>query len=102
MEFKNFHEWAISHGYNDNLTLDRIDNNKGYSPENCRWIPARENKIRQRSTRFIRIGNEVNSISGWCKKTGISKTTAYKALHVSEQAFKDLILKASSFSSTSF
>lgn len=93
MEFKNFHEWAISHGYNDNLTIDRIDNNKGYSPENCRWIPARENKIRQRRTRFIQIGTEVNSISGWCKKTGISKTIAYKALHVSEQAFKDMILK---------
>ena len=41
-EFTPFYEWSTRNGYRENLTLDRIDNFKGYSPENCRWVTMKE------------------------------------------------------------
>lgn len=41
--FEAFYVWAISHGYNDDLTIDRIDNDGNYEPSNCQWISLSAN-----------------------------------------------------------
>lgn len=43
---QSFMEWSLSHGYNESLTIDRIDSSAGYAPDNCQWITARENAFR--------------------------------------------------------
>lgn len=48
MKFEPFAEWAYTHGYADNLTIDRIDNNKGYCPENCKWSTQHEQSLNKR------------------------------------------------------
>ena len=42
-DFQAFYEWAIANGYQDNLTIDRIDNDGNYEPSNCQWITSEEN-----------------------------------------------------------
>ena len=41
---KEFYDWSLSHGYADDLTIDRVDNSEGYSPENCVWLSASQNR----------------------------------------------------------
>ncbi|MFY4844609.1 hypothetical protein ACOTVP_08730 [Aliarcobacter butzleri] len=53
-DFIAFYNWSINNGYKENLTIDRVDNNKGYSPNNCRWVSR---SIQSRNNRKIRINN---------------------------------------------
>lgn len=46
-DFKAFYDWAISHGYKEDLSIDRINNNGNYEPDNCRWATAAE-QVRNR------------------------------------------------------
>ena len=52
LDFQNFFEWAVNHGYKDNLTIDRIDSEGNYMPENCQWITHKENSDKARAKRY--------------------------------------------------
>ena len=66
-DFQAFYDWAQKNGYNDSLTIDRIDNNKGYSPENCRWADNKT-QCRNRNTNVnIKIGNSTRTLTEWCE-----------------------------------
>lgn len=63
--FKSFYEWSMNNGYNDNLTIDRIDNDKGYSPTNCRWADIETQANNKRDTIKINYKGLNYSISQW-------------------------------------
>lgn len=68
--YQAFKAWALSHGYNDTLTLERIDVNGNYSPENCKWISLKSQYDNQRKS--ISIMGRSRSLRSWCKLLGIN------------------------------
>lgn len=72
---KEFIEWSIKNGYKDNLTIDRINTYKGYSPENCRWISTKEQMKNTTRTRFYTLNNKTQCLTDWCKEYKIHRNT---------------------------
>ena len=63
--FENFYEWSMSHGYSDDLTIDRIDNDKGYSPDNCRWTDYQTQANNSSWNTWIDYNGEKHTLAEW-------------------------------------
>ena len=74
-DFKNFKDWAIANGYEDSLTIDRIDVNGDYTPSNCRWITQKEQCNNRRTTHLIEYNGEIHSMKQWSVILGIHPRT---------------------------
>ena len=79
-DFINFMNWAMSNGYSDNLTIDRIDGGKGYSPDNCRWATMKEQENNTRRNVIIQYNGESHTLSQWAEITGINSKTLQNRL----------------------
>lgn len=71
--FSVFYEWAMESGYQDNLTIDRIDNNKDYDPSNCRWADVKTQCRNRSSNVRITINGVTKIMSEWCEEIGIDR-----------------------------
>lgn len=70
--FDAFRDWALANGYTDELTIDRVDVNGPYSPENCRWVTAKEQSRNRRNTLCITYNGVTKSASEWAEQLGVS------------------------------
>lgn len=79
--FKNFYDWSMENGYRDDLTIDRKDNDKGYSPDNCRWVAYKEQANNKSTNVCIEYNGETNTISEWADKCGLEYSCLLYRLH---------------------
>lgn len=66
-DYRAFRDWSITHGYESMLSIDRIDNNGPYSPDNCRWIPLPDQARNKRSSRFFTCFGETKILADWMR-----------------------------------
>ena len=83
--YEKFREWALENGYDKDAahgksTIDRIDNEKGYSPDNCRFVDAKTQARNTRTNRFIEYNGETKTLAEWGEETGIYCLTIHYRL----------------------
>ena len=78
--FLSFYEWSVKNGYNDNLTLDRIDVNGNYEPNNCRWISLEEQFYNKTDNIYYVVNEKRKCLSELCKEYNMPYHTVRKRL----------------------
>jgi hypothetical protein len=78
--FVRFMQWAMANGYADNLTLDRIDNNGNYEPNNCRWVTNSEQQHNRSNNVFITFNNKTQTMNMWAKELNMCYKTLEKRI----------------------
>lgn len=74
-EFENFRNWAMSNGYSDNLTIERINNNGDYHPRNCKWATRKEQANNSRWNHNITFQGQTKTMAEWAREVGINYQT---------------------------
>ena len=73
--FEIFRDWALQNGYSDELSLDRIDNDSGYTPFNCRWVDRIQQMNNKTNNVWIEYNGVTHSAAEWSRITGIDGNT---------------------------
>lgn len=94
-EWKNdseaFYRWAWASGYNETLTLDRIDVNGDYCPENCRWSTWKEQANNRQNTIRAEINGEIHTLTEWADMYGLTHRIVWERYHKAGKRGEDLI-----------
>lgn len=94
-DFMSFYRWANENGYTDKMTIDRIDANGNYCPENCRWETQKAQQNNRRNNHVISYNGETHNLAEWAEITNIKAGTIYNRLKRGWTVERALTTKAS-------
>lgn len=77
---QSFIDWALANGYSEKLSIDRINNDKGYSPENCKWSTNVEQSRNRKSNVLITINGDTRLATDWSKELNINQSAIKKRM----------------------
>lgn len=76
--FLAFYDWSVANGYSDNLTIDRINTNGNYEPQNCRWITNEEQQNNRRNNHIIMVNGKKMTLAQASRKLNIPQSTIWR------------------------
>ena len=77
-EYTKFRDWALANGYKEGLQIDRIDNDKGYCPENCRWVTRKRNMRNTRKTIIVTYHGKTQPLIDFAEEYGVDRKLAWQ------------------------
>lgn len=80
--YETFRDWALSTGYAEDLTIDRIDVNGSYNPTNCQWATRKQQANNKRTSRYIEFNGERHTVAEWADSLGMDKRALWDRLFV--------------------
>lgn len=91
-DFKIFYDWAMSNGYREDLTIDRINVNGNYEPNNCRWATHKEQQRNRRNNRLIKYKGETHCLFEWAEIYSINPKILSQRLNRDRMPFEKAII----------
>lgn len=85
-DMKTFGEWALNNGYQQGLSIDRIDNDGNYEPSNCRWVDRKTQSNNKSTNIVLEYNGKTQTLQQWSEETGISVDRLYYRYHAGKTA----------------
>ena len=92
--YQNFKKWSLENGYENGLSIDRIDGTKGYSPDNCRWTTPKIQSNNRKNIVFLKVDDKEMNFTDWAKTLGVSPTTVATWVRKHDKKWAETHIKA--------
>lgn len=90
-DFVAFMNWSYQHGYKEGLSLDRIDNEKGYCPENCRWVTWKDQCNNRKNNINVTYQGKTQTLKQWCDELNLNYQLIYSRIKNTGLTFQEAI-----------
>lgn len=90
----NFYKWALENGYAVGLSIDRIDTEKDYSPDNCRWATRIEQARNKRNNVFFEYNGKIKCLAEWASDLGITEKLLWQKIHRDKKTLEEIMKKS--------